>query len=154
MKKYYFGKVLVFLIIIFSFVLARGGLPPKLTEKLDLTVQQQEQMKTLHEKQRVDFKNNMDKVKILHDQLDQELLKSKLDEQKIKNITEQIKIIQLKLIDAHFEQILGMRKILTQEQFKKMLDLRRDLKTKMGKKIRDNKTEAKNRSLHPPKYLP
>lgn len=154
-------KFLIGLIVFSNLVLARGENPPppEMITKLKLSAQQQEQMKSLHKKQRIEFKKSMDKVKSLHDQLDQELLQENPSQTKVNNIIEQIKVIQTNLMDNHFEQILATRKILTRQQFKTMLDLRRDFSTKMEKRIRHKKNLSqgkdgkKRENVPPPHFL-
>ena len=105
-----------------AWVYADERVPKDIFKGLNLTADQQKQMQSLFEKQRTEEKKDFERIKELEGKLDEEFLKDRPDESKIKAATNDIKKIQTKLLDKHFDRLFDLRKILTPEQFKKFIE--------------------------------
>lgn len=110
--------------------------PMRLTTELNLSQKQNQQMQKLHEEQQLYFQSKMAQIKNLHTQLDSEFLKNQPDETKIISLIGDIKAVQMALMTDHFNGLLKVRQILTQDQFKKMVQTQQKLRGKADRKMR------------------
>jgi Spy/CpxP family protein refolding chaperone len=113
---------------------AAERIPRDIFKNLNLTADQEKQMRTLFERERENEKKKFEKIRGLQDKLDKEFLKDRPDESRIRSAANDIKIIQTELLDEHFNHLLALRKVLTPAQFKKFIE--------KGKKMRDKKGGA------------
>ncbi len=104
-----------------SVSLAKDFARGPLFKGMDLTAGQKQQVQALFENQMADEKKDFDKIKEIRGKMDEEFLKDRPDESKIKSDINDIEKIQSKLLDEHFDRIFALRKILTPEQFKKFI---------------------------------
>jgi Spy/CpxP family protein refolding chaperone len=112
-------------------VYAAERIPKGIFKDLNLTADQEKQMKGLFERQKEDEKKKFEKIRGLQDKMDNEFVKDRPDESRIKSTANDIKKIQTELLDEHFSHLLALRKVLTPDQFKKFIE--------KGKKMRGNK---------------
>jgi Spy/CpxP family protein refolding chaperone len=124
MKKWMGVGLMVALMLCLScaWVYAAERIPKDIFKGLNLTADQQKQMQSLFERQRTEEKKDFEKIKELQGKLDEEFLKDRPDESKIRATANDIKKIQIKLLDKHFDRLFDLRKILTPEQFKKFIE--------------------------------
>ena len=113
-------------------VYAADKVPKGMFKDLKLTADQEKQVQSMFEKQKADEKQDFEKIKEFQDILDQEFLKDHPDESKIKSTINDIKKIQTKLLDKHFDHMFALRKILTPEQFKKFIEKGKKMRAKKG----------------------
>ena len=112
----------------------KGKMFDRLSEKLDLTEEQQKQMEELR-------KSNMEEMKQLHEEirdkkgaLQEELQKPVTDEGKIDSIVKELKDLQGKQIENRVDHFISMKEILTPEQFQKFIDLKEEGKERWQEK--------------------
>ncbi len=110
---------------------AAEKMPKGMFSDLDLSAKQEKQIREYFERQREDEKKDMKKVHSLQTELDNELLKERPDEARINATVGEIKKVQTKLLDKHFDRIFAIRKILTPEQFRKFTEKGRKMRAKM-----------------------
>jgi len=124
MKKWMRIGLMLTLILCLSCaaVYAAEKVPRGMFKDLKLTADQEKQMQSLFERQRTEEKKDFEKIKELQGKLDVEFLKDRPDESRIGSIANDIKQIQTKLLDKHFDRLFALRKILTPEQFKKFIE--------------------------------
>jgi len=110
---------------------AAEKMPKGMAKDLNLTPDQKKQMQTIFERQREDEKKDLKSIRALQTALDEELIKDRPDESKIKSTVNEIKQIQIKLLDKHFDSTFALRKILTPEQFRKFIEKGRKMRDKI-----------------------
>ncbi|MFH1379136.1 MAG: Spy/CpxP family protein refolding chaperone [bacterium] len=124
----------------------KDGMREKFIKKLDLSPEQQEQMKKQREAHRAQRKEINRKMKDLQDQLKTELNKEQVNSARVDGIASEMKGLQSSLVDQRIEAVLSMKNILTPEQYKKMQELKE--KKKQGKKdIKGKKKGGKKRKI-------
>jgi len=84
---------------------------------LNLSEDQEKQLKDLKQKQRDAKKTNMEQMKSNREAFEAEIIKATPDMGKINDLQSQIKTIQGQIVDAHLNNILDIKKLLTPEQF-------------------------------------
>ncbi len=133
MKRSIYTVAMLALMLFLSCAAANAAerIPAGIFKDLNLSTDQEKQMRALFERQRDDEKKNFEKIRGLQEKLEKEFLKDHPDESNIRSTANNIKIIQTKLLDEHFDHLLALRKVLTQEQFKKFIE--------KGKKMREKK---------------
>ena len=138
MKKWMRTGLMLTLILCLSCaaVYAAEKVPRGMFKDLKLTADQEKQMQSLFERQRTEEKKDFEKIKELQGKLDEEFLKDRPDESKIKSAADDIKNIQTKLLDKHFDRLFALRKILTAEQFKKFIEKGKNMREKKGRSFR------------------
>jgi len=134
MKKWiWMGLTLMFLLcLVCSGTYAAERVPKGIFKDLNLTADQEKQMKGLFEHQKEDEKKKFEKIRGLQDKLDKEFLKDVPDESRIRSAAKDIKNIQSELLDEHFNHLLALRKVLTPEQFKKFIEKGKKMREKRG----------------------
>lgn len=106
----------------FSFVsFAQERIPREMFKGLDLTAAQKQKMDDLFKSRRDEEKKNFESIRAIQDQMDQEFLKGKPDNSKIRSYIDETKKIQGKLIDDHFNEVYSIKSILTDQQFKQFI---------------------------------
>ena len=110
-----------------------------MTEKLDLSEEQKEQLNTHRGRQKARMKELKKELKTTHEALRKELKNCDSDESAIKSTVTRLKKVQAQLLDQKVDNFLAMREILTPEQFRKMNELREErrkqrLEKKQGRK--------------------
>ena len=112
----------------------KGKMLDRLSEKLDLTAEQEEQLKALK-------KTNMEEMKALHEEMKSkreelraELQKPDTDKARINAVVTEMKALQSKQIDQRVDNFLGMKEILTPEQFEKFISLKEEGKERWQEK--------------------
>ena len=154
MKKWMRIGLMLTLILCLSCaaVYAAEKVPRGMFKDLKLTADQEKQMQSLFERQRTEEKKDFEKIKELQGKLDVEFLKDRPDESRIGSIANDIKQIQTKLLDKHFDRLFALRKILTPEQFKKFIEKGRKMRSKMdgGPRVSGNKHHSTGESFAPP----
>ena len=139
MKKWMRTGLMLILILCLSCaaVYAAEKVPRGMFKDLKLTADQEKQMQSLFERQRTEEKKDFEKIKELQGKLDEEFLKDRPDESKIKSAANEIKKVQTKLLDKHFDHLFALRKLLTTEQFKKFIEKGRKMREKMDRDHKD-----------------
>lgn len=132
MKKCISAGLMLILILCLSCaaVYAAEKTPRGMFKDLKLTADQEKQMQSLFERQKTEEKKDFEKIKEFQGKLDDEFLKDRPDESRIKSIANDIKQIQTKLLDKHFDRLFALRKVLTPEQFKKFIEKGRKMRSK------------------------
>jgi Spy/CpxP family protein refolding chaperone len=132
MDKWIRTLLMLIFALCFSFAVAHAAekMPGGMFKDLGLTAGQEKQMQSLFEQQRTEEKKDFEKIKELQQTMDQEFLKDRPDETKIKSTVNEIKQIQMKLLDKHFDRLFALRKILTPEQFRKFTEKGRKMRGK------------------------
>jgi len=120
----------------------------KMAEILNLTEDQQKQLKEAHQKQKEAKKTVFEQIKANRTAFDTEITKAAVDMAKINDIQAQLKTIQAQMVDNHLNSILEIKKIMTPEQFAGYMALEKqeDMKKHEGhdghKNWGDKKDEA------------
>jgi Spy/CpxP family protein refolding chaperone len=122
----------VMLFVLCAAANAAERIPSGIFKGLNLSADQEKQMRTLFERQRGDEKKKFEKIRGLQENLDEEFLKDRPDESKIKSTVNTIKNIQTELLDEHFDNLLALRKVLTPEQFRKFIEKGKKMREKNG----------------------
>ena len=99
----------------------KEGRSQEIFNELKLSDQQKQQLDDNKAKSRKQMEATLEKMRSFREALNQELMKSALDMNKINEIQVQIKAVQAEMVDGHLQSILEVRKILTPEQFTKFL---------------------------------
>ena len=94
-------------------------------DKLNLTEEQKKKIEDNRLKHQESSKATFGEMTSLRENLNQELMKTQLDMNRIKEIQSQIKAVQSRLVDERLEAVLEIRGILTPEQFTQFLSLTR-----------------------------
>ncbi len=102
----------------------RGGGFKEMFDKLDLTPEQQEQMKENRQSNREQMKATKDALSAERQALKQELQKPEIDKAAVDRTVSSIKELQGKMIDQRVEGFLAMKAILTPEQFQKLGEMK------------------------------
>lgn len=105
----------------------------RLFHRLGLNVSQEEQLATLIKKQHAEMKAVAAQVEANRRSFQTELLRPTLDMAKINDLQTQLKSIKGQMIDAHLNDLIEIKKILTPEQFEKFLKIMKHKKKNHGK---------------------
>ncbi len=84
---------------------------------LNLTEDQEKQLKDSREKQETAMKSVFEQMKATREAFDAEIVKATPDMNKINDIQTQLKTIQSQMLNNHLNSLLEIKKILTPEQF-------------------------------------
>ncbi len=95
-------------------------------KQLDLSPEQEKQLKTQRNKHREQKKEMHENIKAKRDEMKTELQKQELNMAKINKINSELKSIKSINADYKLEGILEVRSILTTEQFTKFMELKRE----------------------------
>lgn len=130
---------------------AKNGKGPEkhfqdMTEQLDLSKEQKEQLKTHYDQQKVRMKETGEALKTSRKALRDEMQNYNSDESTIKNTTAELKALQAQMLDQKVDGFLAMREILTPEQFQKMNDLREERRNQNREKMQGHKKGRGKRS--------
>jgi Spy/CpxP family protein refolding chaperone len=93
---------------------------------LNLTKDQQKQLKDSWNKQKEAMKNVFGQIKTNREALDAEIVKATPDMNKINGLQAQIKTLQSQMVDDHLNDILEIKKILSPEQFAGYMALKKE----------------------------
>jgi Spy/CpxP family protein refolding chaperone len=118
---------------------AAQNMPKRLFKDLGLSPDQGKQMQTLFESQKTEEQNDLKIIRSFQKDLDDEFLKDKPDETKIESTVNEIKKIQTKMLNKHFDRTFAIRKILSKEQFKKFIEKGKKMRGKMERGQKGNK---------------
>jgi len=116
------------------------GEPPKeamenFAKDLELTPEQQAQIKAQREEQKTENQAIRKELKTKHQELRQELEKATIDEAKVKGLVSSIAVLESRKLSQHVAGVIAMKKILTPEQQAKMKAKMEERKThRQGKK--------------------
>ena len=102
-----------------------------MSKVLNLTEDQQKQLKDVKQKQMETMKSVFEQMKSNREAFDAEILKASSDMTKINDLQAQIKTIQSQIVDNRLNSILEIKKILTPEQFAGYIALKKEKKLKM-----------------------
>ncbi len=94
----------------------------ELYKELDLTVDQQKALEENKKKHMGETKTLFGQMKETRSKIRQELQKDTLDMTKLTQLNNELKNLQVQMLDRKLEGILEVRKILTPEQFKKFTE--------------------------------
>jgi len=110
------------------------GNPEEMMAKiLNLTSDQEKQLKSLHESQEQTMKTTMESMKSIRQAFESEIVKANADMSKINDLQNQLKTIQGQMADNHLNSLLAVKKILTPEQFAGFMALKKEKELKMHK---------------------
>lgn len=119
----------------------------KLKEKLDLTPEQEEQIKEHRKKHREERKTARKLIRKKRKALKEELNKPDSDLNKVDEIALQIKDLMGQQIDRRIESILTMKEILTPGQFKKMSETIEEKRKRMHEKRKKGRGKRRRRFM-------
>ncbi len=102
-----------------------GKRPHRMLEALDLTDQQKEQMKALHEEMSSVRKQHWQETKALRDKLREELEKENPDQNQIDAYIQQVGKQAETMARNRTDHLLKIKEVLTAEQFETLLDKER-----------------------------
>ena len=92
----------------------------RLIEKLDLSLEQQEQLREQRAKNEEKAKGLKKRLRSKRSELSEELEKEDIDKQKVYSVITEVETLMGDQLEQRVERILTMREILTPEQFKKL----------------------------------
>ena len=99
-----------------------------MSKVLNLTEDQQKQLKDIKQKQRETMKGFFEQIKSNREELNAEIIKATPDMSKVNNIQAQMKTLQSQMVDNHLNSILEIKKIMTPEQFAGYMTLKKERK--------------------------
>ena len=103
-------------------------------KQLDLSPEQEEQLKTHRKNHRGQGKEFRENMKAKKEAIRNELQKEELNMENVYTIHKELKDLIMQKADHRLEGILEVRKILTAEQFRKFCELRKEMHPKKGRK--------------------
>ncbi len=95
---------------------------------LNLTEDQQKQLKAIKQKQRDTMKSTFEAIKTNREAFNEEIVKATPDMNKINDLQNQLKTIQAQMADNQLNSVLEMKKIMTPEQFAGFMALKKERK--------------------------
>jgi len=95
---------------------------------LNLTEDQQKQLKSIKQKEMGAMKSVFEQIKANREELNAEIVKATPDMNKVNNIQTQMKTLQSQMVDNHLNSILEIKKIMTPEQFIGYMALKKERK--------------------------
>jgi len=93
---------------------------------LNLTADQQKQLKAIKQKQRETMKSTFKQMKSIKEAFSAEIVKATPDMNKINDLQNQLKTIQSQMADNHLNSLLEIKKIMTPEQFAGYMALKKE----------------------------
>jgi Spy/CpxP family protein refolding chaperone len=110
---------------------------------LNLSEDQKKQLKDSRKKQMKAMNSILEQMKSNREEFNAEIVKARLDMNKIKNNQAHLKSIQSQIVDNHLDSILEIKKIMTPEQFAGYMALENEKKLKKhdGQKNRNHHTD-------------
>ncbi|MEA3489379.1 MAG: Spy/CpxP family protein refolding chaperone [Candidatus Omnitrophota bacterium] len=106
----------------------RSEIFDKISERLDLSPKQREQLKELRRENREMMKALMEELRDTRHDLSEELQETYSSRKKIKRVVSDMKKLQAKQIDQRVDNFLDMKKILTPDQFEEFMELKEERK--------------------------
>ena len=103
-------------------------------KQLDLSPEQEEQLKTHRKNHRGQGKEFRENIKAKKEAIRNELQKEELNMENVYKIHNELKDLLIQKADHRLEGILEVRKILTAEQFRKFCELRKEMHPMKGRK--------------------
>jgi len=95
---------------------------------LNLTEDQQKQLKAIKQKERQTMKSTFEAIKSNREAFNEEIVKATPDMSKINELQNQLKTIQAQMADNHLNSVLEIKKIMTPEQFVGFMALQKERK--------------------------
>ncbi|MFH1622767.1 MAG: periplasmic heavy metal sensor [Candidatus Omnitrophota bacterium] len=89
-------------------------------EELNLTPEQQEQLKTQRSANKEDHKQLREKLRAKREELRQELEKQEINKEKVYSIIAEIKVLTGEELEQRVERIISMKEVLTPEQYQQL----------------------------------
>jgi Spy/CpxP family protein refolding chaperone len=93
---------------------------------LNLSADQEKQLKDLHQKQRDAMKATFEQMKTNREAFEAEIAKATPDMNKVNDLQNQLKTIQGQILDNHLNDLLAIKKVLTPEQFAGYMALKKE----------------------------
>jgi len=93
---------------------------------LNLTEDQQKQLKAIKQKQRETMKSTFEAIKSNREAFNAEIVKAAPDMNKINELQNQLKTIQSQMADNQLNSVLEIKKIMTPEQFAGFMTLKKE----------------------------
>lgn len=110
-----------------------GGSHHLMARVLNLTEDQQKQLKDIKQKQRETMKSTFEAIKTNRQAFNEEITKANPDMAKITDLQNQLKVTQAQMADNQLSSMLQIKKIMTPEQFAGFMALKKERKL-MGHK--------------------
>ncbi len=104
----------------------KGKYRQQMIQELNLTEQQQKDMKALKESKPADRKTKREEAKKIREELDQLLRAESVDKNAVDKKIAEISNMTTEKMNARVDHLLEVKKILTPEQFNKFLDLKKE----------------------------
>ena len=108
-----------------------GPMDHMMAKLLNLSDDQVKQLKALHETQKDAMKAVFEQMKTSKESLNDEIIKATPDMTKVNTIVTQLKALQSQMVDAHLNDLLAVKKILSPEQFVGYMTLAKERRMKM-----------------------
>ena len=99
-----------------------------MAQVLNLTEDQQKQLKDVQQKQKEATKSTFEAIKTGREALDAEIVKATSDTAKITDLQNQLKAAQAQMADSRLNKLLAIKKIMTPEQFAGYMALEKEEK--------------------------
>ena len=100
----------------------KGGFPGKMWMELNLTDEQKEKLRTLHEEMQPIRKKHMESVKAVRDKIKTELLKSEPSQNTLYGYAGELGELHKQMTKDRTDHLLEVKKILSPEQFSKLVE--------------------------------
>jgi len=97
---------------------------------LNLTEDQQKQLKAIKQKQMETMKSIFKQMKSIREAFSAEIVKATPDMAKINDLQSQLKTVQSQMADNHLNSLLEIKKIMTPEQFAGFMTLKKEKELK------------------------
>ena len=127
----------------------REEMQAKMHEKLGITDEQAQQLEEHRKQFKEQGKQYREQIKTKRQSLAEELKKDAVDEAKVHQIHEELKVIKDQAEDHRLQGILEVRQILTPEQFKEFSGMREKRKGKFGRDGRKGSRAEKEGPMDP-----
>ena len=102
----------------------------EILDQLNLTPEQRKKLDVSKETQMAQIKGLLSQMMTLNKQLNEELMKPKLDIGTLTSLNDQLKAVQGQMADKRISTIMEVRKTLTPEQFNKFITLTEEMRSK------------------------
>jgi len=93
---------------------------------LNLTPDQEKQLKDLWKTQHEAMKTTMESLKSNREAFEAEIVKANADMSKVSDLENQLKTLQGQMVDNHLNDLLAVKKVLTPEQFAGYMALKKE----------------------------
>jgi len=119
----------------------RGDNPPSWLRELNLSPEQMQRIKAIHEQYKPQFQANRESMRSAHDELRQ-LMASNASTNQLRQKHEQLQTMQQQTGDLRFESMLAIREVLTPEQRQQaatLMEQRRERRDEQGQSRRERR---------------